>query len=171
MSNEKLSELEKIILQVLKEMDFKKGRKGTSHMRWQMQEEVCKRYMDRFGMRGYEPERMSDNIKDHPEWEDNPKLNYFFMVEQGTGLDGTPYSYLNESPSFTEDVFSSIITLFRKGLVKIERTYQRNKVGCCGYVKTKQEDLVDEPRQLKDVQMVGLTERGLLQRTPFARVI
>ena len=116
MSNKKLSALEKIILQVLKEMDFKKGKKETPHMRWQVQEEVCKRYMDHFGMRGYEPERMSDNIKDHPEWENNPKLNYFFTVEHGIGLDGTPEVYLKDSDAFTKDFFSSIITLFRKEL-------------------------------------------------------
>ena len=158
MSNKRFSKLQMIILQVLKEMDSKENERGILHMRWVVQGEVCKRYMEHFGIVGYDPEKMSDNIKDHPEWEDNPKWKYFFIVEHGTDLNGKPYVYLKDNYSFTEAFFSGIINLSRKGFVKIERTYQRNKAGCCGYSDTKHEDPPDEPRQLKDIQLIKLAE-------------
>ena len=47
-----LDKLENIIFQVLKKMDSQENRRGIPHARWAVQEEVCKRYMESFGMVG-----------------------------------------------------------------------------------------------------------------------
>ncbi len=129
------------------------------HARWLVQDEVCKRYMEHFEMVGYEPDKMSDTIKDHPEWEDNPKLHYFFVIEHWIDRKGKPCIYFRDGKPFNKGFFNSTIDLLRKGLVKIGRTYQRDKAVCCGYADTKHEDPVGKPQQLKDIQMIGVTEK------------
>jgi len=56
MGRKKISQLQKIIMDVLQEMDVQAGRKESLHGRWLVQEWVCKRYMEHFGMAGYDPE-------------------------------------------------------------------------------------------------------------------
>ena len=158
MNKKRLDKLQNIILQVLKEMDSQEDKRGISHTRWAVQEEVCKKYMEYFGMVGYDPERMSDNINDHPEWEDNPRFNDFFIVERSTDLKGTPYVFLRNASSFSEAFFNALMHLARKGLVQVDMRYERNKVGCCGATDTKRGDSVPEPHALKDIQKIGLVE-------------
>ena len=105
MSTGNLTKLQKIIIEVLEEMDAQGVIKEGLHGRWLVQEEVCKRYMEQFRMVGYVPEKMSDNIIDHPEWRNNPKLDYFFIIEHGTDLQGKPYRYLRNAPSFSASFF------------------------------------------------------------------
>lgn len=159
MSAKNLSELQKIIITVLHAMDDKAGSKEGLYGRWLVQEEVCKRYMQHFGMAGYAPEKMSDNILDHPEWESNPKFKYFFTIERGTDLQGKPYGYLNNAPSFRSAFFRAIAGLFEEGLVAIDTLYERKKAGCCGYTESKIE-IVSFPKQLSGIQKIGLTKKG-----------
>ena len=121
-----LSKLQKIIMETLRELDTQAGTKEVLHGRWLVQEEVCKRYMEYFGMAGYVPEKMSDNILNHPEWENNAKLNYFFSVERGTDLQGKPYCYLQNASSFSTAFFKAIVGLFQvtnQKLVSRSRTH------------------------------------------------
>lgn len=155
-----LSKLQKIIIEVLQEMDAQAGKKAMLYGRWIVQEEVCKRYMEHFGMDGYVPEKMSDNILDHPEWENNPKLKYFFSIERGTDLQGKPYHYLRNASSFSAAFYRGITRMFEEGLVTIDAFYQRKTVGCCGYVDTGQKETVHAPSELKDIQRIGLTEKA-----------
>jgi hypothetical protein len=156
-NKKRLDKLQNIILQVLKKMDSPESKGGIPHERWAVQDEVCKKYMEYFGMVGYDPERMSDNISDHPDWEDNPRFNDFFIVERSTDLRGTPYVFLRNAASFSEAFFHALIHLARKGLVKLDMRYERNKVGCCG-ATAKRDDSQPEPHALKDIQKIGLTE-------------
>ena len=160
MGTKSLTKLQKIIVEVLKAMEVEAGNKKMLYGRWLVQEEVCKRYMKHFGMEGYVSEKMSDNIIDHPEWINNPKLNYFFIVEQGTDLQGKPYRYLKNASSFSTAFFKGIIALFKVGLVTIDTLYQRKKAGCCGYVDSGQKETVHAPSELKDIQRIGLTEKA-----------
>ena len=158
MNKKRRDKLQNIILQVLKEMDLQEGKRGIPHTRWSVQEAVCKKYMEYFGMVGYDPERMSDNINDHPEWEDNPRFNDFFIVERSADVTGTPYVFLRNASSFSEAFFNALMHLARKGLVQVDMRYERNKVGCCGATDTKREDSVPEPHALKDIQKIGLVD-------------
>ena len=155
-----MSKLQKIIMDVLQEMDAQGGTNETLHGRWLVQEEACKRYMEHFGMAGYDPEKMSDNILDHPEWENNPKLKYFFTVERGTDLQGMPYCYLKNASSFSEAFFKAIVSLFEEGLITIDTLYQRKKAGCCGYTDARQNEAVQMPDELSGVQRIGLTDKA-----------
>lgn len=148
----------KIILQVLKKMDGEMNKRGMPHPRWALQEEVCKKYMEFWGMAGYDPERMSENINDHPEWEDNPRFNDFFVVERSTDLEGAPYHFLRNAPSFSEAFFDALVHLAEKGLVTLDMHYERNKVGCCGVPDTKRAGVGSRPRALKDIQKIRLSE-------------
>lgn len=154
----KRDKLQNIILQVLKKMDAQHNRRETLHPRWVVQEEVCRQYMEYFGMAGYDPERMSENINDHPEWEDNPRLKDFFIVERSTDIGGAPYVFLRNATVFSEAFFSALMHLAGKGLVKVDVEYERNKVGCCGATDTHREDSLPQPHALKDIQKIGLTE-------------
>ena len=154
----RLDTLEKIILQALKKMDAQEKRSGVSHARWMVQEEVCKKYMEFFGMAGYDPEKMSDNIKDHPEWEDNPRFNDFFTVERGTDVEGTPYVFLRNASPFSEAFFNAVMHLAGERLAKVDVRYERNKVGCCGATTTQRAEELPAPRALKDIQKIGLAE-------------
>ena len=160
MGRKNLSKLQKIIMDVLQEMDAQAGTSETLHGRWLVQEEVCKRYMEHFGMAGYDPEKMSDNILDHPEWENNPKLKYFFTVERGTDLQGKPYCYLKNASSFSAAFFRAIVSLFKEGLITIDTLYQRKKAGCCGYTDASQNETVPMPDELSGVQRIGLTGKA-----------
>ena len=160
MRTKKLSKLQKIIMDVLHEMDAQADKNETFHGRWLVQEEACKRYMEYFGMAGYDPEKMSDNILDHPEWENNPKLKDFFTIQRGTNLQGKPYCYLNNAPAFSEAFFGAIVSLFEGGLVTIDTLFQRKKAGCCGYSDTRQNETVAVPDELSSVQRIGLTEKA-----------
>ena len=160
MARKNLSKLQKIIMDVLQEMDAQADKKETLQGRWLVQEEVCKRYMKHFGMEGYDPEKMSDNILDHPEWENNPKLNYFFTVEQGTDLEGKPYCYLNNASSFSSAFFRAIVSLFEEGLITIDTLFQRKKAGCCGYTDARHNKAVQMPDELSGVQRIGLTDKA-----------
>ena len=153
-------ELQKITIEVLQEMDIQTGTNGALHGRWLVQEEVCKKYMEHFGMTGYDPEKMSDNILDHPEWENNSKLKYFFTVERGTDLQGKAYSYLKNASSFSSAFFRAIASLFKEGLVTIDTLYQRKKAGCCGYTDASQNEVVHLPDELSGIQRVGLTGKA-----------
>ena len=155
-----MSKLQKIIMDVLQEMDARGGTNGALHGRWIVQEEACKRSMEHFGMAGYDPEKMSDNILDHPEWENNPKLKYFFTVERGTDLQGKPYCYLNNASSFSSAFFREISSLFQEGLITIDTLYQRKKAGCCGYTDARQKEAVQMPDELSGVQRIGLTGKA-----------
>ena len=159
MSAKNLSELQRIIITVLQVMDDKAGSREALYGRWLVQEEVCKRYMEHFGMAGYVPEKMSDNILDHPEWKNNPKFTYFFTVEGGTDLRGKPYCYLKNAPSFSSAFFRAIAGMYEEGLVTIDTLYERKKAGCCGYTESKNA-IVSLPRQLSGIQKIGLTKRG-----------
>ena len=154
--NKRRDELQTIIIRVLKEMDSQGGSRGIHHTRWEVQEEVCGKYMEYFGMTGYNPERMSENITDHPEWEDNPRFNDFFLVERSTDVAGTPNVFLRNAPLFSEVFFQALLHLARKGLVKLEMKYERNKVGCCGAADAKGDGTGVEPKVLQDIQKVGL---------------
>ena len=157
-NKKKRDKLQNIILQVLKKMDAQGNKRGILHARWAVQEEVCKKYMEYFGMVGYDPERMSDNINDHPEWEDNPSFNDFFIVERSTDVRGTPYVFLRNASSFSEAFFDALMHLAGKRLVQVDMRYERNRVGCCGAIDTKRGDSVPEPHALKDIQKIGLAE-------------
>jgi len=157
-TKKRLDKLQKIILQVLKKMDARAHRRGTSHARWVVQEEVCKKYMEYFGMAGYDPEKMSDNINDHPEWEDNSRFKDFFTVERSTDVKGTPYVFLRNASSFSEAFFNAVMHLTGEGLVKVDVRYERNRVGCCGATDTQREDELPAPHALKDIQKIGLAE-------------
>lgn len=159
MSARNLSELQKIIITVLQEMNAQAGTRKTLYGRWLIQEEACKRYMEHFGMAGYIPEKMSDNILDHPEWENNAKFKYFFTIERGTDLRGKPYCYLKNTPSFSSEFFRAISGMFREGLLTIDTIYERKKAGCCGYTESKNE-IVSLPKQLSGIQKIGLTDRA-----------
>jgi hypothetical protein len=159
MVRKNLSKLQKIIMDVLREMDAQADTKETLHGRWLVQEEVCKRYMEHFGMAGYAPEKMSDNILDHPEWESNPKFKDFFTVERGTDLQGKPYCYLKNASSFSSAFFRAIVSLFKEGLLTIDTLYQRKKAGCCGYTDASQHETVRMPEKLSGVQRIGLTDK------------
>ena len=156
-----MSKLQKIIVDVLQEMDAQGGTNEALHGRWLVQEEVCKRYMEHFGMAGYEPEKMSDNILDHPEWENNPKLKYFFTVERGTDLQGKAYCYLKNASSFSSAFFRAIASLFKEGLITIDTLYQRKKAGCCGYTDTSPNEAVHMPDELSGIQRIGLTDKAI----------
>ena len=160
MNAKNLNKLQKIILEVLQEMDAQAGTRKTLYGRWLVQEEVCKRYMEHFGMAGYVPEKMSDNILDHPEWENNPRFKDFFTVERGTDLQRKPYCYLKNASSFSSEFYRAIGGLFEKGLVTIDTLYERKKAGCCGYTETKNER-VSLPKELSGIQKIGLTDRAL----------
>lgn len=157
MNKKGLDTLQNIIIQVLRKMDVPGNKRGIPHQRWAVQEEVCKKYMEYFGMVGYAAERMSDNISDHPEWEDNPRFNDFFTVERSTDVRGTPYMFLRNAAPFSEAFFHALMHLARKGWVKLDTRYERNKVGCCG-AATKRDDSQPEPHALKDIQKIGLAE-------------
>ena len=160
MSAKNLSKLQKIILEVLQEMDVQAGTGKALYGRWLVQEEVCKRYMEHFGMEGYVPEKMSDNILDHPEWENNPKFKYFFTIERGTDLQGEPYCYLKNASSFSSAFFRAIGGMFAEGWVTIDTLYERKKAGCCGYTDSKKE-IVSLPKELSGIQKIGLTDKAL----------
>ena len=140
-------------------MDAEGGTRKTLYERWLIQEEVCKRYMEHFGMAGYVPEKMSDNILYHPEWENNANFKYFFTIGRGTDLHGKPYCYLKNAPSFSSAFFRAIAGLFEEGLVAIDTLYERKKAGCCGYTESKIE-IVSFPKQLSGIQKIGLTKKG-----------
>jgi len=146
-------------MDVLQEMDAQAGRKESLHGRWLVQEWVCKRYMEHFGMAGYDPEKMSDNILDHPEWENNPKLKCFFTIARGTDLQGRPYHYLQNASAFSSAFFKAIVSLFKEGLISIDTIYQRKKAGCCGYTDASQNEAVPMPDELSGVQKIGLTDK------------
>ena len=159
MSAKNLSQLQKIIIIVLQEMETQAGTRQTLYGRGVVQEEVCKRYMDHFGMAGYVPEKMSDNILDHPEWANNAKFKYFFTIERGTDLRGKPYCYLKNAPFFSLAFFRAIAGMFEAGLVTIDTLYERKKAGCCGYTESKNE-ILSLPEQLSGIQKIGLTDRA-----------
>lgn len=160
MGRKKLIKLQKIITEVLESLDAQVGTSETLHGRWLVQEEVCKRYMEHFGMAGYDPEKMSDNILDNPAWENNPKFKDFFTVERGTDLQGKPYCYLKNASSFSSAFFRAIVSLFKEGLLTIDTLYQRKKAGCCGYTDASQNKAVRMPDELSGVQRVGLTGKA-----------
>ena len=159
MYKKNLSKLQKIIIEVLKAMEDQTGKRQVLYGRWLVQEEVCKRYMEHFGMAGYVPEKMSDNILDHPEWENNPKIKYFFTVERGTDLQGKPYCYLKNASFFSLAFYKAIGEMFEEELVKIDTLYERKKAGCCGYTDNKSE-IVTFPKELSGIQKIGLTKKG-----------
>lgn len=160
MGRKKLIKLQKIITEVLESLDAQVGTSEILHGRWLVQEEVCKRYMEHFGMAGYDPEKMSDNILDHPEWENNPKFKYFFTVERGTNLQGKSYCYLKNASSFSASFFRAIVSLFEEELITIDTLYQRKKAGCCGYTDASQHETVHMPGELSGVQRIGLTGKA-----------
>ena len=159
MNDKNLSELQRIILEVLQEMDAQAGTRKALYGRWLVQEEVCKRYMEHFGMEGYVPEKMSDNILDHPEWEGNPRFKDFFTIERGTDLQGKPYCYLRNASSFSSAFYRAISGMFEEKLVTIDILYERKKAGCCGYTDNKNE-IVNLPKELSGIQKIGLTDRA-----------
>ena len=159
MHKKTLSTLQKIIMKVLQEMNAQGEKEETLYGRSLVQEEVCRRYMEHCGMAGYVPEKMSDNILDHPEWESNPKFQYFFIVERGTDLQGKPYCYLKNASSFGAAFFKAISRLFEEGLVTIDTLFERKKAGCCGYTETKNQT-VSLPKELSGIQRIGLTDRA-----------
>ena len=110
-------------------------------------------------MAGYDHEKMSDNILDHPEWENNPKFKYFFTVERGIDLQGKPYCYLKNASSFSSSFFGAITRMFEKGLVTIDTLYERKKAGCCGYTDNKNQT-VTFPKVLSGIQKIGLTDKA-----------
>ena len=154
----RLDKMKKIIIPVLKKMDAQANRRAIPHTRWVVQEEVCKKYMEYFGMAGYDPEKMSDTIHDHPEWEHNPRFNDFFTVECSTDVKGKPYVFLRNAPSFSEAFFNAVMHLAGEGLVKVDVRYERNRVGCCGATDTQREDDLPAPHAVKDIQKIGLAE-------------
>ena len=160
MRRKSFSKLQKILLTVLQEMDVQGGTGETLHGRWLVQEEVCKKYMEHFGMAGYDPEKMSDNILDHPEWVNNPTLKYFFIVERGTDLQGKPYCYLKNASSYSGAFFKAIVSLFEEGLITIDTVYQRKKTGCWGYRDSRQSEPLSVPEELSSIQRVGLTGKA-----------
>jgi hypothetical protein len=157
--SQNLSELKKIILEVLQEMDAQAGTSKALYGRWLVQEEVCKKYMEHFGMAGYESEKMSDNILDHPEWESNPRFKDFFTIERGTDLQGKSYCYLKNASLFSSAFYRAISGMFKEGLVTIDILYERKKAGCCGYTENKNE-IVNLPKELSGIQKIGLTDRA-----------
>ena len=86
-------------------------------------------------------------------------LKFFFFIERGTDLQGKPYCYLKNAPSFSSAFFSAITGMFEAGLVTIDTPYERKKAGCCGYTESKDE-IVSLPKQLSGIQKIGLTDRA-----------
>ncbi len=123
MAKERTSKLQKIILEVLKEMD-KEYSSGSPrlHSREKVKARVKEKHMRHYGM--------TEDNKD--EWEKNPKYRYFFKrATERIGRDGLPHTCTRidgvpcaRTSAFDVSLHNSIKNLIKKGLIVV--TYKED---------------------------------------------